>query len=148
MDKARQQRIGLLSLRLALGLIFVLHAWMNVLGGQESFLREMLAMAGLSAPDLVVWMITALELLGGLALMLGMFTRVAALVLAVEMVVAVLLFHIRQGFLIIIAIPNVPLAYGFEYHIALIGGLVCLALAGPGEFALQNRTKLGFSGAD
>jgi putative oxidoreductase len=144
MDKARQQRIGLLSLRLALGLIFVLHGWMNVVRGQESFLREMLAMAGWSAPDLLVWMITVLELLGGLALMLGMFTSLAALILAVEMVVAVVLFHIRQGFFIV-AIPNVPLAYGFEYHLALVGGLVCLALAGPGEFALQNRTKLGAS---
>lgn len=142
MDKARQQRIGLLSLRLALGLIFVLHGWMNVVRGQESFLREMLAMAGWAAPDLLVWMITGLELVGGLALMLGMFTRAAALVLAVEMVVAVVLFHVRQGFFII-AIPNVPLAYGFEYHLALVGGLVCLAFAGPGEFALQDRIKLG-----
>ena len=138
MDTSKRQRIGLLVLRLALGLIFFLHGWMNVLGGQEAFLREMLAMAGWSAPDLVVWLITGVELLGGLALLIGLFAREAALVLAVEMIVAVVLFQVREGFLIV-AIPNVPLAYAFEYPLALVGGLVCLALAGPGMFALQDR---------
>lgn len=138
MDTSGRQRIGLLVLRLALGLIFVLHGWMNIVGGQESFLREMLTMVGWSAPDLLVWLITGVEFLGGLALMLGMFTRWAALILAVEMVVAVALFHVRQGFFIV-AVPSVPLAYGFEYHVALVGGLVCLALGGPGKFALQDR---------
>jgi putative oxidoreductase len=140
MHNSAQQRIGLLILRLALGLIFVLHGWMNLVGGQDSFLREMLAMVGWSAPDYLVWSITGLELLGGLALMLGVFTREAAALLALEMVVAVVLFHLRQGFLIV-AVPNAPLAYGFEYHLALVGGLVCLVLAGPGEFALRDRPR-------
>jgi putative oxidoreductase len=135
------QRIGLFILRLSLGLIFVLHGWMNIVGGQESFLREMLAMVGWSAPDSLVWLITGLELLGGLALMLGLFAREAALLLAVEMVVAVVLFHLRQGFFIV-AVPNAPLAYGFEYHLALVGGLVCLVLGGPGRFALQDRSTV------
>ena len=142
MDRSSRQRIGLLVLRVALGLIFFLHGWMNVIGGQGSFVREMLAMAGWSAPDLLVWLITGLELLGGLALMLGMFTREVALILAAEMVVAVALFHVRQGFFIV-AVPNVPLAYGFEYHLALVGGLICLAFAGPGAFALQDRIGTG-----
>lgn len=138
MNTSRLQGIGLSILRVSLGLIFFLHGWMNIVGGQESFLREMLAMVGWSAPDSVVWAITGLELLGGLALMLGLFTREAALLLAIEMVTAVVLFHLRQGFLIV-AVPNAPLAYGFEYHLALVGGLVCLAFGGPGEFALESR---------
>jgi putative oxidoreductase len=138
----RAQRIGLLLLRLALGLIFVLHGWMNLVGGQEAFLREMLAMVGWSAPDYLVWSVTALELLGGLALMSGFFAREAALLLAIEMVVAVVLFHLRQGFFIV-AVPNAPLAYGFEYHLALVGGLVCLALAGPGDYALRGGARGG-----
>jgi putative oxidoreductase len=138
MDTSGRQRIGLMVLRLALGLIFVLHGWMNIVAGQESFLREMLAMVGWSAPDLLVWLITGFELLGGLALMLGLFAREAAFLLAIEMVVAVVLFHVGQGFFVI-AVPNAPLAYGFEYHLALVGGLVCVALAGPGGFALGDR---------
>ncbi len=140
MDKWGGHRTGLLVLRLALGLIFVLHGWMNVVGGQAAFLREMLAMVGWSAPDVVVWMITGLELLGGLALMLGIFAREAALILAIEMIVAMVLFFAREG-VFIIAIPNVPLAYAFEYPLALVGGLICLALGGPGTFALQNSLE-------
>lgn len=142
MDTRTQQRIGLLILRVALGLIFVLHGWMNLMGGQEAFLREMLSMVGWSAPDYLIWSITGLELLGGLALMLGVFTREGALLLAIEMVAAVVLFHLRQGFFIV-AVPNAPLAYGFEYHLALIGGLLCIALAGPGALPLRARSGSG-----
>lgn len=138
MESSGQQRIGLFVLRLAIGTIFVLHGWMNIVGGQESFLREMLAMVGWSAPGYLIWFITGLEILGGLALILGLFAREAALLLAIEMVVAVVLFHLRQGFFIV-AVPNAPLAYGFEYHLALVGGLLCLALAGPGVFSLRDR---------
>lgn len=140
MHTSNQQGIGLLILRLALGLIFVLHGWMNLVAGQESFIREMLAMVGWAAPNYLVWSITAMELLGGIALMLGVLTRYASALLAMEMLVAVVLFHLRQGFFIV-AVPNAPLAYGFEYHLALVGGLVCLTLCGPGAFALQDRVN-------
>lgn len=145
-DKARleRQRSGLLVLRLAVGLIFFAHGWMNLLGGQEAFLRAMLSMADLSAPNSVVWFLTGVEFLGGLALLVGLFTRGVALVLTAEMIGAVALFFIREG-LIIVAVPNVPLAYAFEYPLALIGALICLAFAGPGRFALDNRIAMGDS---
>jgi putative oxidoreductase len=139
MDTSGRQQAGLLVLRLALGLIFALHGVMNLVGGQAAFLREMLAMVGWSPPDLVVWAITIFELVGGLALMLGIFAREAALLLAIEMAVAIVLFFARDGFLII-AVPNVPLAYAFEYPVALIGGLVCVTLVGPGSFVLKSRS--------
>lgn len=137
MDSSSNHRIGLLILRLALGSIFVLHGWINLVGGQ-SFLREMLAMVGWAPPPALIWLITLMELFGGLALVLGVFTRWAALLLSGEMVVAVVLFHLRQGFFIV-ALPNAPLAFGFEYHIALVGGLMCLVLGGPGVFALEEK---------
>jgi uncharacterized membrane protein YphA (DoxX/SURF4 family) len=54
------------------------------------------------------------------------------------MISVAVLFHVQQGFFIV-AVPNAPLAYGFEYHIALVGGLLCIALAGPGLLALEDR---------
>jgi putative oxidoreductase len=136
MAKMSRSDTGMLVLRVALGLIFLLHGWMNVIEGRESFLREMLNMAGWSSPDAVIWFVTGVELLAGLALVLGLVTQWAALILVVEMAVAVALFHLRQGFFIV-AVPNVPLAYGFEYHVALIAGLVCVWLTGPGGWALD-----------
>jgi putative oxidoreductase len=132
--------IGLLVLRIAMGIVFLSHGWMKLFGEQISFVQEMLNMAGASLPGSVLWLIAVAETIAGLALLLGIFTRHAALLLAVEMIVAVLLFHAREGFFIV-AIANVPLAYGFEFHLALIGGLVCLGLSGPGALSLENRVR-------
>lgn len=146
MEKLANQGAGLLVLRVSLGSIFFMHGWGNAFGG-HSFLYDMLAMAGWDATPLVVWSITLLELFAGLALILGVFTRVAALLLAGEMIVAVILFHVRQGFFIV-AVPNVPLAFGFEYHVALVGGLTCLVLGGPGLFAFGKDRTLGGTPTD
>lgn len=138
MDESARVGWGLMVLRLAVGLIFFFHGWMNVLQGQEAFLRAMLAMAGWSAPDVLIWLLTGIEFLGGAALLLGIFTRPVAFLLSVEMVGAMALFYAREG-LVIVAVPNVPLAYAFEYPLVLVGALVCLALAGPGRLAFENR---------
>jgi len=142
MSRWNKPEVGSFVLRVGLGIIFFLHGWMNVIGGQESFIREMFVMIGWSLPDFLLWLVTILELLGGLALILGVLARLAALLLATEMVVAVLAFHIGQGFFIV-AVPNAPLAYGFEYHIALVAGLVCLVLTGPGVWSLGPMIKRG-----
>ena len=146
MAKLGKSDTGLLVLRVALGLIFFLHGWMNVIAGRNSFIREMLTMSGWVPPDAVLWLVTGVELLAGLALILGVVTQWAALILAVEMVFAVALFHLGEGFFIV-AIPNVPLAYGFEYHVALIAGLVCVWLTGPGGWALGDTIAARRSGA-
>lgn len=133
---------GLLILRVAAGLVFLLHGWEKLFGDQISFVQEMLTMAGWSLPAGLLWGVAVLEVIGGLALLAGVFTRVAGFVLAVEMVVAVVLFHLRQGFFIV-AVPNAPLAYGFEFHAVLVGALICLALAGPGRWSLAGRLNSG-----
>lgn len=129
---------GVLVLRIALGTLFLLHGWVKLFGNNISFVQEMLGMAGWTIPVAVLTVIAIFELVAGLALVTGAFVKPASWLLALEMVIAVILFHARQGFFIV-AVPNVPLAYGFEYHVALIGGLICLALAGPGAFALETR---------
>ena len=131
---------GLLVLRLAIGLVFFLHGWMKLFGQQISFVQEMLAMAGWSVPDVLLWLVAILELIGGIALIAGLFTRPFAAALALEMVVAVVLFHARQGFFIV-AIPNVPLAFGFEYQVTLVGALLCLVLGGPGAWSVKERLR-------
>jgi len=138
MDRTTRGQWGLLVLRVAVGLIFFMHGWMNLLGGREAFLHAMFSMAGWDAPDVLIWGLTALEFLGGLALLLGILTRPFAFLLSAEMIGAMALFYIREG-LVIVAVPNVPLAYAFEYPLALVGALVCLALSGPGRYALENR---------
>jgi putative oxidoreductase len=129
---------GFLVLRISLASIFVLHGWTKFFGEEISFFQEMLRMAGWEIPALVLLLVALLEFGGGLLLMIGLLTRVAAALLACEMLIAVGLFHLRQGFFIV-AVPSVPLAYGFEYHVALIGGLVALALTGSGCWAVERK---------
>lgn len=138
MSAPRRPDLGLFILRLSMGVIFFLHGWMKLSGGQESFVNEMLAMVGWAFPDPLLWLLALVELIGGLALILGVFARPVSVVLAVEMIAVVVLFHAGQGFFIV-AVPNVPLAYGFEFHVALVGGLVCVALAGSGVWALEDK---------
>jgi putative oxidoreductase len=133
---------GLLVLRVAVGLVFVMHGWTKIFGMQTSFVQEMLHMAGWTLPASLLWLVAVLELVGGLALVVGKFTRPFAVLLVVEMVVAVILFHARQGFFIA-SVPNAPLAYGLEYHITLVAGLACIALAGPGVWSLDERRASG-----
>lgn len=128
---------GLLILRLGLGVIFILHGWMKLFGGQISFVQEMLNIAGLELPNLLLQSAAVLELVCGMFIVIGKWTRVGSLLIALEMMLVVLLFHIKEGFFIV-AVPNIPLAYGFEFHLALVAGLICLALNGPGTLSLTR----------
>ena len=140
MSAWHKPQTGLLTLRVALGLIFFLHGWEKLFGGGLSFVSQMLEMVGWAFPAWLLVAVALVELGGGLALISGFGARLAAAILAVEMVVVVLLFHARQGFFID-TVPSAPLAYGFEFHVALVGGLVCTALAGPGKPRLSFGTS-------
>lgn len=132
--------VGLLVLRLGLGFVFVAHGWVKLFGGQISFVQDMLRIVGVTLPEPLLVVVAIVELLGGLSLLSGFLARRSALVLAVEMAVTVALFHAAQGFFII-ALPNAPLAYGFEFHVVLISGLIAISIAGPGALAFSSRVR-------
>ena len=87
---ARMQGWGLTMLRVVVGIVFLAH------GLQKLFVMGFGGVAGMMeglavpAPGLFAVVLTLVELLGGLALIVGLFTRVAAIPLAVDMLVATL----------------------------------------------------------
>jgi putative oxidoreductase len=83
---------------------------------------------GIPVPDAAVYVVGALELVGGLLLVLGLFTRVAALLLAANMVGAISTAGVMEGG-----------SFNLGVAPALLIAMLFLLWAGPGALALDNR---------
>ena len=119
---------GLLLMRIALGIVFVMH------GGQKLFVyghagvASGMAALGLPLPGLSAALITAVELGGGIALLAGAFTRVAAFLIAGAMAVATVSAHLSNGFFM----PT-----GFEYTLTLMLSSLSVLMTGPGAYSVD-----------
>jgi putative oxidoreductase len=120
---------GIAVLRIAVGIVFLAHGgqklFMVGFGGVAGFLGQL----GIPAPMLAAVIVTLVEFLGGLALLLGLFTRWAAIPLALNMAVAILTVHLPGGFFL----PD-----GYEYALTLLAANVALALLGSGEASVER----------
>ena len=126
---------ALLAARILLALIFIA-AGIDKLGHYNATLAYMQIMA---VPGWLLPAVIALELGGGLAIMLGAATRPAALGLAAFCVVAGALFH-RQ-------FADPVQAAMFMKNLAIAGGLLCLAVAGAGRLSVDARRRPGRAAA-
>src|SRR5215203_4054473 len=97
MQEARMQGWGFTVLRLIVGIVFVVHGGQKLLvmgfGGVAGFFGSL----GVPAPGLFAVLVTLVEVLGGLALIVGLLTRLAAILLALDMLVAILTVHLPNG---------------------------------------------------
>jgi putative oxidoreductase len=82
-------------------------------------------------PGLLLPLVILTELGGGLCVLLGLWTRYAAIALAGFCVLAALLFHYQPG--------DMMQMINFMKNITIAGGFLVLAGAGPGAYALDNR---------
>ena len=84
---AKVQGWGLTILRVVVGLVFFVHGFQKLFLMGFGGVAGMMEGLGVPAPGLFAVILTLVELLGGLALILGLFTRLAAIPLAVDMLV-------------------------------------------------------------
>jgi putative oxidoreductase len=123
---------GVLPLRLVIGLVFVMHGAQKLFGfglaGTAGFLGSM----GIPLPTVAAAVLIAVELLGGLALILGAGTRYVAAALAVEMLVALLTVHLRAGFFV----PD-----GMEFVLTLLAGCLTLVAVGAGPWSVDRARR-------
>jgi putative oxidoreductase len=125
---AARLNAALATLRVIAATVFLAHGAQKLfvfgLAGVTAAFEGMgVPLAGFTAPAVAL-----VELLGGLALIAGLFTRVAALGLAITMLGAMVLVHLPAGFFL----PN-----GIEFTLTLVGAAVALALTGPGRYSLD-----------
>jgi putative oxidoreductase len=141
-EGATSLRWALLPLRLVVGFGFFAHGLAKWNRGPEKF-AGLLALIGAPSPAVTAWVVTAIELLGGLAIMLGVLVLLASIPLLVSMVVAMLTIHMRYGFSAVNTIGLTPTGPvfgppGYEVNLLYICALVALALAGPGALSIDG----------
>ena len=127
MNQSTLTTTALTILRVIAGFLFAAHGWQKfneftIAGTQASF-----AKMGVPAAELVAPVVATLELAGGIALILGVLTRVFAALLALDMLGAFFLVHAPAG----VFVGN----GGYELVLLLAAGALAIALAGAGRIS-------------
>lgn len=122
---------GLTLLRVVVGVIFVMHGWQKLSWGFHN-VAGFLGSLGIPLPTLAAVLLTLVEFVGGIALILGVLTRYFAALLSIDMLVALVVVHIKNGFFA----PK-----GVEFPLLLLASNLNLMLSGTGALSVSALRK-------
>lgn len=122
--------IAALALRLAVGVVLAYHGWLKL--GDVSGFAGFVDSLGVPAPDLMAYVVTYLEFLGGIALIIGLATRYVASLFVVEMVFTIALVKLDVG---LIASEG---GAGAELDILILATALSLVLTGAGRLSVDS----------
>lgn len=131
--------IAFTVLRLVLGVVFFVHGSQKMLGwfGGYGFKATMGFFTQTAhIPAVFAFLAIAAEFFGGLGLIVGLLTRVAAFGITVNMLVAILTVHLANGFFM--NWTGQQKGEGFEYHLLVLAITVALMIRGAGAFSLDR----------
>lgn len=115
--------------RILIGMLFVMAGVMKISGyaGTQGYMEAM------GVPGMLLPLVILLEVGGGMAIIVGYKTRIAAFLLAGFSLLAAILFHADFA-------NQVQMTF-FLKNVAIAGGFLILVAHGPGAYALDNRGK-------
>jgi putative oxidoreductase len=126
-------------LRVFLGVVFVMHAYLALVIYTPAGAAAFNAKIGVPLPVVAAWFTIFAHGLGGIMLIIGLWTRWAALANAVVMLGALVFAHLNQGFFIkAVLVDGKPQAAGYEYVLTLVGAAIAQALLGSGALAVKR----------
>ena len=125
--------LGLLILRLVIGLIVAAHGFQKLFGwwggpGMKGWVGAMNRMR-IRPPVPWAWISALAEVLGGLGLAVGLLTPLPSLAIAASMIVAIALVHWPRGFW--------TTKGGYEFNLSILAAITTIALAGPGAYSVD-----------
>lgn len=131
-----------LPLRLVVGYGFLAHGVAKWSRGPAGFAR-LLHQVGVPLPEPTAYLVTLLEVFGGLALLTGAFVALVSIPLVVSMLVAMFTVQLRYGFSSVNTIGLSPAGPvfgppGYEINLLYIAALVAIAGLGPGPWSLDG----------
>lgn len=138
------QERGTALLRVMLGVIFIMHGYqaLAVLGPATAAG----SITGMGYPPALApalaWYLVVVDIAGGALILIGLWTRLAALLQVPIMASAVFLLHLPQGFfmrgIILDAAKTQTVAGGYEYSLLVLVATLALALLGPGALSVDG----------
>jgi putative oxidoreductase len=127
----RLQPLALLVLRVVLGVIFIGHGYGKVFGGLSHHVQFV---SSLGLPGWLAYCSAAAEFLGGILVVAGLFTRCAALAILIDISVAIVKVHWKNGLL-----GN----GGYQFPLALAAITFALVFFGGGPMAFDSIRRGG-----
>jgi putative oxidoreductase len=131
-----------LPLRLIVGFGFIAHGYAKLAKGPDAFVAIVHAI-GVPAPYLMAWFTIGIELLGGLAVLLGAFVPAVSLPMAAVLLVAIFTVHLPFGFTSIklLAVTAAGPQFGppgYETDLLYLACLVALVVGGSGRWTIDS----------
>jgi putative oxidoreductase len=132
-------------IRIIIGVGSMVHGWAKWSRGPAAF-AELLKQAHVPLPLVNAWLVTFLEIFGGLAILIGAFVAIVSIPLIVSMLGAMFTVNIHYGFS---AIKTIGLTAegpqfgppGYEINLLYIAALVALILGGAGPLSIDSLRK-------
>ena len=121
----RLQPLGLLVMRLALGAVMIAHGWQKIAGHMQGITG---LLGHLGIPTWMAYLVVAAEFGGGILVVVGLATRIAAFAIFVDMAVAIAKVHLKNG---------LTGQGGFEFPMMLAATAFALIFFGAGPMSLD-----------